>query len=584
MSLVGRVGRAVEVLRGGPSAAAAPPLSGIVEHFSQTLLTGWVSVPAGTPPTRVTLRVGPVDVCSTYATPVAAVKGSTRARGGQPPANRTPGRRDPMLPGPKGERRNSTSEIRTFSFRLRDIWGYCAPGTRVRVVVDGNALPINQHGMFLRPKVAGAHTPADLRAKLESGYVLGQWGRLQLSKRLDTEWQQSVLALYERVRRLLASHVGYDAFVIYGTLLGAVREGGYIGHDVDFDAAYVSSLRTGPEAAEELTRIALVLIEDGLRVEAFPTLLHINDPDRPTHRIDLFHTYFDGDGLLRFPFGVAGSTDFHESQWAGTGEIDLPGGTALAPREPEALIEHLYGPDWRLPKPGFNWDLDRTGAASQARLGAEQRTKVYWADFYAHTEYTTGSTFFEFLASRADTPETVVDIGCGDGRDSCAFGTTERTVLGLDQSPVGIRHARQRADDLGLERVDFQTCDVSSVDELGAALDGVRDSSGTPTLFYLRFFLHAIHEQVQVALLDAIDAHARPGDLFAAEFRTDKDAENAKVHTKHYRRFQNGAELVADLQRRGWTIDHEEEGIGLSPYGQEDPVLMRVIARRSAAL
>ncbi|WP_345520903.1 class I SAM-dependent methyltransferase [Nocardioides conyzicola] len=570
------MGRAAGRLR-GRAPVAAPPVVGIVEHFSHTLLTGWVSVPPGTPPTRITLRVGQVDVCSTYATPGGAMSGSTSVRAGKA---RRPGRGDPMLPGPAKDRRNSRAEIRTFSFRLREIWDYCGPDTQVRVVADGQPLPINQHGMFLRPRTKGTQTPADLRDKLASGYVLGQWGRVQLSKRLDTEWQAAVLALYERVRALLRADLDYDAFVIYGTLLGAVRDGGYIGHDVDFDAAYVSRARTGPEAADELVRIALALVADGLRAEAHPACLHIVDPDNPDHRIDLFHTYFDADGRLCFPFGVAGSTDFTESQWSGTAEIDLPGGTALAPRDPEALIAHLYGADWRLPKPGFNWDIDRTSAALDGRLSVEQRTKVYWADFYARTEYTTGSTFFEFVSARPDTAGTVVDIGCGDGRDSCAFGTTDRRVLGLDQSPVGIEHAQKRAADLGLDRVEFRTCDVASVDDLGAALDVVRDPDGAPVLFYLRFFLHAIREEVQAALLDAIDAHARPGDAFAAEFRTDQDARTTKVHTRHYRRFQNGPAFVADLRGRGWAVEHEEEGTGLSPYGEEDPVLMRVVAHR----
>ena len=68
--------------------------------------------------------------------------------------------------------------------------------------------------------------------------------------------------------------------------------------------------------------------------------------------------------------------------------------------------------------------------------------------------------------------------------------------------------------------------------------------------------------------------------MFAAEFRTDKDEHMSKVHTKHYRRFQEAATFVADLSGRGWEIVHEEEGSGLSPYKGEDPVLCRVVGRR----
>ena len=100
-------------------------------------------------------------------------------------------------------------------------------------------------------------------------------------------------------------------------------------------------------------------------------------------------------------------------------------------------------------------------------------------------------------------------------------------------------------------------------------------------MFYLRFFLHSIPADVQATLMGSIRDHAREGDMFAAEFRTDKDEKNTKVHGKHYRRFQNAAEfsarLVADY---GFTPFHEEENTGLSPYKGEDPVLCRVLARR----
>jgi len=406
--------------------------------------------------------------------------------------------------------------------------------------------------------------------------------RAQPSKQLDTAWQGSAMQLYGRVRRIVSESFGYDPFLMYGTLLGAVRDGTFIGHDPDFDAAYVSRCTNGPDAAAELVQIALTLVEQGLSCDLRARVLHIFDPKDNNLHIDLFHTYFEG-RLHRFPFGVAGTSTLHEHDWAGTEEIDFAGGRALVPRNAVQLVAHLYGEDWRLPKPGFNWHLERTDQAAEGQLTDEQRTKVYWADFYAHTEYTSGSAFYEFVNARPEMPDTVIDIGCGDGRDSCAFGSAGRTVLGLDQSPVGIRHAADHAARSGVsDRVRFRVCDVADVDDLGYALDEVVDVSSGPVLFYLRFFLHAITADVQVRLLDALVVHSRPGDLFAAEFRTDKDKANTHVHGKHYRRFQNADEFRESLTKRfASEVLFEVEDTGLSPYGDEDPVLYRVIARRT---
>ncbi|MGL5808882.1 MAG: hypothetical protein ACRCYQ_02940, partial [Nocardioides sp.] len=336
---------AVETLRrlsdrpDGGTDAARPgrAVNGMVEEFSRRLIVGWISVPSGTPPTQVTLHLGDLQASATFATPGSAMSGYRsalrRSATGSPGSARSttplsPGGRR-MLEGPAEDRRNSRQEVRTFSFRIKDIWAYVGPRTKVTVRVGGRPLPIYRHGMFLSPPRRGRKQLDDLRALFDQGHLLTQKGRVQLSKQLDTGWQSAVMGLYEKTQKVVRAAHDYDVFFIYGTLLGAVREGGYISHDMDFDAAYISRHRTGPEAARELSDIALALIAEGLRVDAHHSSLHIYDPDGGDDRIDLFHTWFDTDGLLRFPFGIAGTTTFGEAQWKGTRPITFPGGTGL---------------------------------------------------------------------------------------------------------------------------------------------------------------------------------------------------------------------------------------------------------------
>jgi SAM-dependent methyltransferase len=209
--------------------------------------------------------------------------------------------------------------------------------------------------------------------------------------------------------------------------------------------------------------------------------------------------------------------------------------------------------------------------------------QIYWANFYAHNHFEDGSTFFNFVDARPETPARIIDIGCGDGRDAFAFASSGRRVLGLDRSHVAVQYANRHAADLGVaDKVRFQAVDVSDTAALAQILsDELADAAVEPVLFYLRFFLHSIPEEVQAGLLGVLDQLARPGDMFAAEFRTDQDSNRLHVHRKHYRRFQNGSEFGTALRERyGFQVLHEEESAGLSPYRGEDPVLYRVIARR----
>ena len=447
-SLRGAVARVLDRARSQrfPTTGSHDGVPGIVELFSRKAVKGWVSVPADAPPTRVTLYLDDLAITSTYA--AAEEPGGTEPVGSAA-SGPAPGPAQ-HLPSPGEEQRNTGQELRWFRFRLDDMWQFCDTSTRVSVRVDGAWLPIAGHGLFLLPDRDGGRSVAELRRKVDHGHVFSQKGRLQASKQRDVGWQTSVISLLERTDEVLRAEYGYDAFFVYGTLLGAIREGTYIGHDVDFDAAYVSSRPHPAGVSQELVQIAVTLIEHGLSVTCLPTHLHISDPDEPDLHIDLFHTYFDADGVLSFPFGVAGTS------------VVTPGGLAGRPPDPVARRARL-GPGQRragrrvplrrrleAAEARFHWPRDRVSSA-RGKLTARAALEGVLDELLRPHQYTSGSSFSELLNARPDTPATVIDIGCGDGRDSCAFGSAGRQVLGVDQSPVGVEHAAARADILGLQ-------------------------------------------------------------------------------------------------------------------------------------
>ena len=89
-----------------------------------------------------------------------------------------------------------------------------------------------------------------------------------------------------------------------------------------------------------------------------------------------------------------------------------------------------------------------------------------------------------------------------------------------------------------------------------------------PVLFYMRFFLHSIPEDVQETLIGVISSCARPGDMLAAEFRTTEDASAKKVFGRHYRRFQDGPAFGGALrERHGFDPVFESRARASRPMG-----------------
>lgn len=307
--------------------SASSPV-GMVDYFGRKYITGWVSAPYIDYPIKVTLNINGVPVHGTWAN----VKSTL----------------------------NTPDKVQSFYIGTKEIWDYCKKKDRLTVRVGDTILPIANKGTYKKPRDDGAQSLEDLKEKLSNKYVFNRGGHLQLSKKLDTAWQKKVIRLYNRTSKALKKYANITPFLIYGSLLGQVREGTFIGHDDDFDIAFISKHNDGHGAAMELVDIARFLKEEGFAIELKGTAIHIHDELEPDIRIDLFHLFFNKNKELSFPFGIAGTSTFMKTDWNGTTKNQFAGFPVTIPKNAEKLVEHIYGESWQTPIAGFNWNHART--------------------------------------------------------------------------------------------------------------------------------------------------------------------------------------------------------------------------------
>jgi len=105
---------------------------------------------------------------------------------------------------------------------------------------------------------------------------------------------------------------------------------------------------------------------------------------------------------------------------------------------------------------------------------------------------------------------------------------------------------------------------------------------------YSRFTLHSIDQSSEDRVIDWIAKNLHKGGYFFLEARSTKDeifGEGKRVgsneyFTDHYRRFLNLSEIHEKINSIGFEILYSKEGKGLAPYKKEDPVIIRLVAKK----
>ena len=187
----------------------------------------------------------------------------------------------------------------------------------------------------------------------------------------------------EQVLRDLTDACGLDAYLMYGCLLGAIRDGHMIGHDSDADVAYLSKYDHPFDIIRECTAATRQMRALGwkvVRMSGANFKVWVPLPDGRRCGIDVFGSFHIGER-----FYVTGSLTgtLDRSALLPFGTVTLEGREIVAPARPEEVLAFTYGPTWRVPDPAFHFDHDPVDVRRMdAWFRSSRRRLRFWGDFY----------------------------------------------------------------------------------------------------------------------------------------------------------------------------------------------------------
>lgn len=314
---------------------------------------------------------------------------------------------------------------------------------------------------------------------------------------------------------------GVAAFPAYGTLLGAVREGTFLGHDSDADLGYVSRFSNPVDVVRESFRLQRAVAARGLetyRYSGAAFRVRVVEGDGIARGLDVFGGFLDAGRL--YLMGEVG-TEFEESWIHPLGTTTLAGRELPAPARPEKLLEAMYGPTWRVPDPAYQFE---TSERTQTQLNQWFRGSAYgrrdwerWAAQRRRRPIGKRPTDLGGLVAASEDEGThLLDVGAGRGRDALWWARAGRRVTAYDFAAAALRRATRVAarDGLPLETRTLNLTEWRSVLSEGARVARVDE----PRAVVARHVLDATDEFGRQSLGRFASMTLRGGGRLYAEF------------------------------------------------------------------
>lgn len=205
--------------------------------------------------------------------------------------------------------------------------------------------------------------------------------------------------------------------------------------------------------------------------------------------------------------------------------------------------------------------------------------KNYWVQYYhSGSAPEEPSKFAEYVMNNYAKPgETLIELGCGNGRDARYFAANGMSVLGVDQVEAEIEELTLNNGQKDLLR--YESADFTDMP----------DSNSPYDVIYSRFTLHSVTAKGQRSALEWSRRNLAAGGKLCIETRGQKNElykkgdpvegeKNAYIFNEHYRRFVDFEDFKEEISAVGFKIIEAAEKTGFAPFEDTDYHFIRVIA------
>jgi tellurite methyltransferase len=216
--------------------------------------------------------------------------------------------------------------------------------------------------------------------------------------------------------------------------------------------------------------------------------------------------------------------------------------------------------------------------------------KDHWEHYYEQRNtnqvwVTIPSQFAAFCAANVQNKGNLLELGCGNGRDSVFFAEYFNEVISIDYADHAIEIVNDRATKSDL-KLKGEVLNIYDEEMIQSFYEKHTDKFD---ILYARFFLHAVKEYGENNFWKIADRVLKTDGLIYVEYRNCFDerkdlGEKISEYERsdgHYRRFLIDEDVIKRASDAGFTVEYSISGKGLAKFRNEDPNVSRLILKRN---